>query len=113
VVSNGRLADKIETIRACKLEGYFDKVLTSEETGFAKPHSEIFHHALNYLGVRPANAIMIGDNWEDDIRGAVQCGIPAVWLRRREPTSKLSPIEPTGSQIFVVESLRQLRDMVP
>lgn len=52
------------------LEHYFDCIVTSEESGFDKPHAASFELALKKL--RPAGDYiwMIGDNAVNDIRGA-------------------------------------------
>jgi HAD superfamily hydrolase (TIGR01549 family) len=52
------------------LDNYFDYIVTSEEAGYDKPHKAPFKLALEKI--RPeGNCIwMIGDNAENDIRGA-------------------------------------------
>lgn len=44
------------------LEKLFDQIVISSEVGYAKPDPEIFHAALDRLGVPPQNAIFIDDN---------------------------------------------------
>lgn len=44
------------------LEKLFDQIVISSEVGYAKPDPEIFHTALDRLGVPPQNAIFIDDN---------------------------------------------------
>jgi putative hydrolase of the HAD superfamily len=52
------------------LEYYFDCIVTSEESGFDKPHESSFKLALKKLNP-PGDCIwMIGDNALNDIRGA-------------------------------------------
>lgn len=58
--------------------GYKDIFLvTSEEVGYEKPHPEIFHQALQKVNCAAEHVIMIGDNYEKDIKGAQKVGIPA------------------------------------
>jgi len=59
-----------------------DAVVTSAEAGARKPDSAIFVQALRAAGVRPEQAIHVGDSIEEDVRGARAAGIEAVLLRR-------------------------------
>ena len=61
---------------------YPDAVAISEDVGTTKPAPAIFRFALARLGVDPERATMIGDSWENDILGALGCGMAAVWLNR-------------------------------
>ena len=59
-----------------------DCVVGSRAFGRTKPHPEIFLHALELLDVRPEEAAMIGDSYEDDIEGARALGMKAFLLDR-------------------------------
>ena len=64
------------------LDGYFDFVLASAVFGAAKPSPRIFQEALRRAGVKPREAIHIGDSLEDDIRGAEAVGIQSILIDR-------------------------------
>src|SRR6266545_3326651 len=51
-----------------------DAVLTSHAHGKTKPHETIFRALLGKLGVAPGEAVMVGDQLEDDIAGARAVG---------------------------------------
>ena len=57
-----------------------DAIVTSEEAGAEKPFPVNFHIALDKVGVRPAEAIYVGDSWEKDVTGAQNVGIVPVWF---------------------------------
>ncbi len=59
-----------------------DCAIGSRAFGRTKPHPEIFRHALALLGVRPEEAAMVGDSYEDDIEGARALGLEAFLLDR-------------------------------
>ena len=61
---------------------YFDCVVVSGLSGVEKPDAEIFQCALEAAGVRPEEAIHVGDSLRDDVRGAEAVGIRAVLLDR-------------------------------
>jgi putative hydrolase of the HAD superfamily len=60
------------------LEPYFDGVFTSDALGFKKPHSECFSIGLALAESQADRAVMIGDDWECDVDGAIQAGWGAV-----------------------------------
>lgn len=43
-----------------------------------------FLHVLERLGVNPADAVFVGDSPKEDIRGAQQAGMRAIWVRSPE-----------------------------
>jgi len=69
--------------RFLELEGldrYFSTVVISGEVGWRKPHKRIFEIALSKLGVRPEEAVHIGNSPEEDVLGARSAGMRAVLL---------------------------------
>jgi HAD superfamily hydrolase (TIGR01549 family) len=59
-----------------------DTVVGSKAHGRVKPHASIFVAALEALAVAPAETVMVGDSYEDDIEGALALGIRAILLDR-------------------------------
>ena len=57
-------------------------VVTSQEIGFNKPQPEIFRAALKQAGVKPPEAIYIGDQYQIDVVGAKAAGMRGVLLDR-------------------------------
>jgi putative hydrolase of the HAD superfamily len=81
------------------LTPYLDHVVVSAVVGWEKPHPRIFESALELAGIPAAQALHIGDNYQQDVLGAQQAGIYAVWLRRQGAHAADCP---------VVSSLREL-----
>lgn len=59
-------------------------LITSEEVGFEKPSTKFFSYVLEASKENPADCILLGDNWEDDVLGANRHGIasihiPTIW----------------------------------
>ncbi|MDQ3136778.1 MAG: HAD-IA family hydrolase, partial [Gemmatimonadota bacterium] len=79
VVSNsdGRVE---EALKAAGLREYFDVIVDSTLTGVEKPDPAIFRPALDALGVRPHEALYVGDLHDVDVVGARAAGIPAKLL---------------------------------
>jgi FMN phosphatase YigB (HAD superfamily) len=60
----------------------FQTVVVSDAVGWRKPHPEIFARALADLGVRPSEALFVGDRADIDVVGAQRMGMPSVWINR-------------------------------
>lgn len=54
--------------------------LCSEEARAYKPHPRPFQFALAWLGLRPEEALLVGDSLEEDIQGAKRVGLRTLWL---------------------------------
>ncbi|MCX7079063.1 MAG: HAD family hydrolase, partial [Pseudomonas sp.] len=75
VVTNGN-AD----VRRLGLADYFKFALCAEDIGIAKPDSRLFHEALHRGEATAQTAVHIGDHPGDDIAGAQQAGLRAIWF---------------------------------
>ena len=62
--------------------GYFERVLSSGTEGVRKPDPEIFHRAVSRLGLRPPEALYVGNLPRTDALGARGAGLHSVWLHR-------------------------------
>lgn len=60
------------------IDRYIDIMVSSEEAGADKPAPEIFLLALEKLGMKKEDVVMIGDDEEKDIKGAEGVGIRAI-----------------------------------
>ena len=63
------------------LHHLFDPVLTYDDTGVRKPSPKPFQMALDYLKVKPEEALMGGDWPERDVVGAKQIGMKTIFAR--------------------------------
>ena len=68
------------------LAGYFSAVVISGELGRGKPDPEVFLGAVDALGAEAHDAVMVGDNWERDVEGALSAGLRAVWISHGRET---------------------------
>ena len=79
ILSNGFAELQSRKMQSAGISHYFDGVVLSEDIGVNKPHRAIFDHALRVAGVTADRALMIGDNYEVDIKGAHGAGIDQVF----------------------------------
>ena len=87
VVTNNTLSEQEEKLATFGLRSHVEHLITSEECGVAKPDAEIFQCALGRLGIGASEAVMVGDSWANDIIGAANLGMRAVWLNRHDATA--------------------------
>ena len=82
VVTNNAQAEQTQKLAYLGLSGLVDELVVSEAVGIAKPDPRIFQLALRRVGAGPAEAVMVGDSWANDVRGARAAGIRAIWFNR-------------------------------
>ena len=81
IITNGFTELQQIRIERTGLKGYFDLLVISEQVGVAKPHRDIFDHALSNMGNPDREQVlMVGDNPDSDILGGINAGLDTCWL---------------------------------
>ncbi len=79
VISNVSSHDvALEIMKKVRIFNYFDRVITSAQTGIRKPDPGIFLYALRQFGLKPEETVHVGDSEVHDVRGAKSVGITTV-----------------------------------
>ncbi len=60
----------------------FDAIVVSDAIGWRKPHARIFEETLSRMGLRPAEALFVGDRVDIDVAGAHTMGMDSAWINR-------------------------------
>jgi HAD superfamily hydrolase (TIGR01509 family) len=94
------------------LDRHLDFVLPSGAVGVAKPNPAFYSLALEAGGVRPDEALMVGDSYRADVLGAWSAGMDAVWLDRREGINITPADEPMPTDVRRIHSLDELPAIV-
>ncbi|HOE38049.1 MAG TPA: YjjG family noncanonical pyrimidine nucleotidase [Bacteroidales bacterium] len=105
LVTNGFIEVQYTKVRNCKIEKYFDRIFTSEEVGYNKPHQLFFDFVLKNTYSTPENSIMIGDDINVDIIGAAEKGIKTIWCNFNNETSDFKPD-------FEVKNLLEIKNIL-
>ena len=82
MTSNGFHEVQYKKLKACGLRPYFDTIILSEDAGANKPSSAFFDYALRQSSAERQTTLMIGDNLQTDILGALNAGIDALLFNR-------------------------------
>jgi len=84
IITNGFAAVQDKKINNALLSGYFSTITNSEMAGVKKPNSIIFDYAVNLAQTSKQNSIMIGDDLEADVYGALNAGLDAIFFNARK-----------------------------
>lgn len=101
IITNGFNEVQFKKIENSGLSKYFDQVITSEAAGVKKPNPFIFNFALQQSKAFLNESIMIGDNYEADIMGALNFGMDAILFNFEK--------KPVGQNIKSVTHLLELK----
>jgi putative hydrolase of the HAD superfamily len=107
IVSNGRGEFQMRAISGLGIQDYFNVILISETEGIRKPQPEIFHRAIEKLGVSARNSIFVCDNLEADIMGAKSAKMHTIWKRNSlwlEPPSADAIINELSEILPILDS---------
>lgn len=88
-------------IIALNISKYINFIVTSEEAGVEKPDEKIFNLALTKLQISPKEAVMIGDSYKKDIKGANALKIKAYY----KTTEKINDVETFTSFFELMEKI--------
>ena len=105
VTNNPKKAARMaREIRDQGLPDVFEVIVTSMDCGWRKPHHEPFRLALEALGVSAAEAMHVGDSWENDIVPALELGMMAV---QRVPAGAV------GASVAEYHAVSSLLELLP
>lgn len=104
IITNGFEEVQYKKLNNSGLSDYFEEIITSELSLSQKPQKEIFDFALKASGANISDSIMIGDNWDADIIGAMNAGWEQVYYNphRLQQEQKAS---------YEIQSLEELKDI--
>jgi putative hydrolase of the HAD superfamily len=77
-----------ETLARHGIHDYFDFFVVSSLVGLEKPDPAIFELAIERAGVSKEEILYVGDNVDDDIRGARAVGLPVILIDRHDRWSQ-------------------------
>jgi putative hydrolase of the HAD superfamily len=85
LVTNGASDFQRTKLEFAGVADVFDAVVVSSDLGVGKPDPAVFLAALDALGVRPSEAVMIGNDRARDVGGAEAAGLRALWIQHGAP----------------------------
>jgi putative hydrolase of the HAD superfamily len=104
LITNGFEKTQWTKLNTSGLNIYFDQVVTSEGSNSVKPQKEIFEYAMNKAGASLSQSIMLGDNLEADIQGAINVGMDNIFVNHIHVSTTMKPT-------YTVNNLRELKNI--
>lgn len=106
VLSNGFEKTQYLKLRNSGLSKFITRTIVSEEIGINKPDQRLFNYAIEETGARPP-FLMIGDNPDSDILGAMKAGWHAIWYNPKQipfpySDAELESLDINPSLLFAV-----------
>ena len=105
LITNGFEKTQWSKIRNSKIDHFFTHVITSEASNSMKPEKEIFDFAMNQSGALLHESIMIGDNLDADIQGAMNAGMDNIFVNHIGATTDKKPT-------YTVTHLKELENIL-
>ena len=102
----------LDELRYHGLLRHFEVVISSDQTGWRKPHRAIFEHALDAMGVTAAESALVGDRPDADVRGARAMGMTAIWIRKVTSPDR-TPAGADEQPHYTIDELSELRAVPP
>ncbi len=87
------------------IDAYIDVIVTSGEIGVDKPHAPIFLAALKKAKVNAPEAVLVGDQYKNDIVGARGVGMKALLIDRFDESADIRDTSRLHSLTEIVKYL--------
>jgi putative hydrolase of the HAD superfamily len=100
IITNGFKEVQDIKINNSGLKKFFSQIIISEEHQLTKPNEKIFRLSESLANCKKEDCVMIGDNLESDIEGALSAGWKAIWLTDT----------PIDGRFHQIEGLNQLKE---
>ena len=105
IIASNHIPKLSEILDQLEISNYFEAVYTSGMIGFEKPNRHFFDAIFNDVP-RDQIALMIGDSYERDIKGAIDVGINGIWFNRTADDQK------TDESVSTIRDLSELPDLL-
>ena len=105
LITNGFEEVQWRKLQSSGIGKYFNDVITSELAGCLKPDKAIFDFAIQRAKCCFEESLMLGDNLDADIQGAINAGMDCVFINH---TNEPVTLEPT----YTIYHLKELEDIL-
>lgn len=100
---------ELDFLDALGLSAQFRVRGLSAELGHLKPEAGAFAAMQKRLGLFPGELALVGDNWRDDVEGALKAGWTAIWINRR---GRPRPDHDPEAELVELPDLAQVPEVV-
>lgn len=105
IISNGFDDVQYKKLKASNIFHYFDKIITSDNSGYRKPQKEIFEFSMDVVGSSRSDSMFVGDNLDTDIQGAQNAQMDHIFYN---PDKK----DHTFQVTYEIQSLKEIMNIL-
>jgi putative hydrolase of the HAD superfamily len=105
IISTGWQDIQVNKMKSSEIHHYFGEIITNELAGTRKPDRRIFDYAVDVTKADLSESLMIGDNYEADILGAINANMDTVFYN---PDNIAAGQKPT----FDIKKLVELKEIL-
>ena len=105
LITNGFEKVQWSKLNNSGLNKYFTHMITSEASNSLKPKKEIFDYALKKAGANLHESIMLGDNLDADIQGAMNAGMDCIFVNHIQAITAMKPT-------YIIHHLKELEQIL-
>lgn len=109
IITNGFKEVQYKKLDSSNLLAFFKKVFISEVIKVPKPGKEIFNMAVKSANAKKTKSLMVGDDWEVDVLGAVNAGIDAVYYNPEHASSTVDEQMQQSRKIITISNLVDIK----
>ncbi|EHJ09099.1 HAD family hydrolase [Staphylococcus simiae] len=91
ILTNGKVKEQNSKIDNLNIRSIFEKnIFISQNIGYEKPNPQAFLYVTSKLNVDPRDCLFIGDSFNNDILGALNVNMSAIWLTNSDKELNVS-----------------------
>jgi putative hydrolase of the HAD superfamily len=105
LITNGFDAVQLSKLDSSNLRDFFVEIITSENSNSLKPNREIFEFAMAKCNATNTECIMIGDNLDADIAGAMNAGLDTIFVNHLCIDAHIQPT-------YMIHHLQELEEIL-
>lgn len=94
LVSDAQSCFSIAEMKVLGIHDFFNTLVISGDYGYRKPDPRLFLQALDTLGLRPEEAIYVGNDMFRDMFGARQLGIKTIFFQSNQGEQSYKNVSP-------------------
>lgn len=84
----------------------------STQLGFSKPDLRYFRNVESRLSLQPADILLVGDSWQNDVESSQRCGWQACWINRQNDEMCFNMDVRPGKQDCEIHNLSELLERI-
>ncbi len=112
IATNADFSSREALIKALKridADKYFKNFFSSKEMDYEKPDKRFFLYIAGVMKVKPDNCIVIGNNYNKDIKGAKDAGMRSIFFNAKEIPGEYTAADKVITMMEqLIESVEQI-----